>query len=86
MPVYLRRAEYLDTYAIGQLLSLSFYPWGQWARPLMDLLVALDVQSRFNEPDSQYVCLIASTGSRVVGSLEIPSVTSRSGACPIYLI
>jgi len=71
MPVYLRRAEYLDTYAIGQLLSLSFYPWGQWARPLMDLLVALDVQSRFSEPDSQYVCLIASTGSRVVGSLEI---------------
>ncbi len=71
MSLSIRQAEYLDSYNVGQLLSLSFYPWGQWARPLMDLLVALDVQSRFNEPGSQYICMIALVGNQVVGSLEI---------------
>ncbi|PLS69455.1 MAG: hypothetical protein CV045_01850 [Cyanobacteria bacterium M5B4] len=67
----IRQAEYLDTYAIGELLSLSFYPWGQWAKPLMDLLVALDVQSRFNEPNNFYLCTIAMVEGKVVASLEI---------------
>lgn len=61
----------MDTYSVGQLLSLSFYPWGQWARPVIDLLVALDVQSRFNEPNSHYVCMVALVGNRIVASLEI---------------
>lgn len=82
MPLCIRRAQYLDTYGIGQLLSLTFYPWAQWFAPLMDLLVALDVQSRFNEGNSHYLCVIALWQGQVVGTVEIAVRTMAIGRVP----
>lgn len=52
----------------------------------MDLLVALDVQSRFNEPNNFYLCTIAMVEGKVVASLEIALRLIPIGGCPICSI